>query len=499
MEMSLGGRGRGNVAPPGSFTFVLFGVTRYARPPLLPTRLVSDSHAFSPSLSSLPRRVGLLSAIAIVIGTVIGSGIFRTPAGIATRLPGPGPMLLVWVVGGFFALCGVLSLAELASAMPRTGGMYVYLREAWGRLAGFLFGWTQLVMIRAAALGAISTTFAEYLLRVLGYDPRLAPYDDWVHYAAAAAIIVTSAFNIVGVRWGSAVQIATTVAKYGGLMFIVLLALAIGLPRTGGHFTPAFPPGSLSIAPFGLALVSVLWAYSGWEDLSMMGGEVKNPERNLPRALIIGGLMVMLIYVLANVAYLAVLSIEEMQSSRLVAADVAERLIGRPGVLFVSVTVMLSTFGALNGALMTNPRIFFAMAEDGLFFRRIAAVHPRFQTPHMAILLACALGVVFVLVRTFEQLADTFVTAMLPFYALCVAGIFMLRRKAGYTPAFRTPGYPVVPVLFIGAVLFLLGNALIDPTSRWGTLGVLGAIVAGIPVYYLTVGRQRQTGGTVPS
>jgi amino acid transporter len=440
--------------------------------------------------ATLKRQLGLWSAVAVLIGSTIGSGIFRSPAGIADKLPGPLPLMSVWVAGGLFALCGALTLAELSGAFPETGGAYVFIREGWGRMPAFLFGWSELVLIRAASLGAISTTFAEYLLRVLGYDPSLAPYTDWVHYVAAAAIALTATFNYVGLRWGSLVQNVTTLAKYGGLLFIIVLALAIGLPRTGGHYTPAVPDGSFHIAAFGLALVSVLWAFDGWADLSFVAGEVKEPRRTLPRAIIIGTVAVIVIYLLANLAYMAVLPVEEIRHSRLVAADVAQRLIGLPGVILVALTVMLSTFGTLNGTLLTSPRIFFAMADDGLFFRKVAAVHPRYGTPYVSILLVTALGVVFVLLRTFEQLADTFVTAIVPFYALAVASIFVLRKRATYDPPFRAPLYPIVPALFILATLFLLGNAIIDPTSRWGTLAVLGGIVVGIPVYYLTVGRR---------
>ena len=440
--------------------------------------------------ATLKRQLGLWSAVAVLIGSTIGSGIFRSPAGIADKLPGPLPLMSVWIAGGLFALCGALTLAELSGAFPETGGAYVFIREGWGRMPAFLFGWSELVLIRAASLGAISTTFAEYLLRVLGYDPSLAPYTDWVHYVAAAAIALTATFNYVGLRWGSLVQNVTTLAKYGGLLFIIVLALAIGLPRTGGHYTPAVPDGSFHIAAFGLALVSVLWAFDGWADLSFVAGEVKEPRRTLPRAIIIGTVAVIVIYLLANLAYMAVLPVEEIRHSRLVAADVAQRLIGLPGVILVALTVMLSTFGTLNGTLLTSPRIFFAMADDGLFFRKVAAVHPRYGTPYVSILLVTALGVVFVLLRTFEQLADTFVTAIVPFYALAVASIFVLRKRATYDPPFRAPLYPIVPALFILATLFLLGNAIIDPTSRWGTLAVLGGIVVGIPVYYLTVGRR---------
>jgi amino acid transporter len=440
--------------------------------------------------NSLTRQLGLWSAVAVLVGSTIGSGIFRSPAGITAKLPGPLPLMSVWVAGGLFALCGALTLAELSGELPATGGMYVFIREGWGRLPAFLFGWSELVLIRAASLGAISTTFSEYFLRVLGFDPSIAPYSDWVHYVAAVANALTATFNYVGVRTSSLVLNLTTLAKYGGLLFIILLALAIGLPRTGGHFTPAAPPGSFHVAAFGLALVSVLWAFDGWADLSFVSGEVRDPRRVLPRAIIIGTLAVIAIYLLANVAYLAVMPVEEIRSSKLVAADVAQRLIGAPGVVFVAVTVMLSTFGTLNATLLTAPRVFFAMADDGLFFRPVARVHPRFGTPYVAILLATGLGVLFVLLRTFEQLADIFVTAIVPFYALAVASIFVLRRRAGYAPPFRTPGYPVVPALFILATLFLLGNAILDPTSRWGTLAVLGVIVVGIPVFYLTVGRR---------
>lgn len=445
--------------------------------------------------SSLPRQLGLLSAMAVLIGTVIGSGIFRTPAVIANHLPGPVPMLLVWAAGGLFALCGALTLAELSSALPHTGGIYVFIRDAYGRLAAFLFGWSQLIMIRAAALGAIATTFAEYFLRVLSqtFGFEYAAQARWVHYIAAVAIGVTATFNYVGLRYGSAVQNITTVAKYGGLMFIVIVALALGLPQTGGdNFTPGTPAGSFAMAAFGFALVSVLWAFDGWADLSFVGGEVKEPRRTLPRALIFGMMAVIFIYALANIGYLAVLSIDEMRESPLVAADVAQRLLGYSGVVFVSATVMISTFGTLNGSILTGPRIFFAMADDRLFFDKVADVHTRFRTPHVAITLSAILGIAFVMVRTFEQLADLFVTAMIPFYALGVGAVFILRRRPDYNPSFRTPLYPIVPIVFILAVIFLLANSLYDPAERWGTMGIIVAILAGVPVYWIFFGRKKE-------
>ena len=439
---------------------------------------------------TLERRIGLWSAIAVVIGSTIGSGIFRSPAGIADKLPGPLPMLGVWVVGGIFAICGALTLAEVSSALPKTGGVYVFCREAWGDGAGFLFGWGQLVMIRAASLGAISITFAEYFFRVLGRNPQAAEQLMYVRWTAVAAIAITGLFNIAGVRAASAVVNITVLAKYGGLLFIVVVALAFGLPHGAANFTPAIPAGSVTPAAFGLALVSTLWAFDGWADLSYNAGEVKDPQRNLPRALIGGTLLVLAIYLAANVAYLAVMPIEEMRHSKLVAADVAQRVLGSGGAVFVSVTVMLSTFGTLNAVLLTSPRVFFAMAEDRLFFPVFAKVHPTRGTPWIAIALVAALGCAFVLLGTFESLADAFVTAFLPFYALAVGAIFKLRGRPGYNPSFRVPFYPVVPALFVLSVLFLLGNAIVQPESRASTIAVLAVVAAGAPVYYLFVRRR---------
>src|SRR5688572_23482840 len=443
--------------------------------------------------SALPRRLGLWSAVAVLVGSTIGSGIFRSPAGIADKLPGPLPFLSIWVIGGIFALCGALTIAEVAGAFPRTGGVYVFIRESWGRLPAFLFGWSELLIIRAAALGAISTTFSEYFIRVLGFDPVVAPYSNYVHYVAAGAILLLAAFNYVGMKWGSLVQNLTTLAKTGALLIIIVLALALGLPETGGHFTPAAPAGSFTFARFGLALVSVLWVYDGWADVSFVAGEVKDPERNLPRVLIYGTLTIIALYMLANIAYLAVLPVEEIRQSKLVAADAAEKLVGAIGVAFVSVAVMISTFGTLNGSVMTGARILFAMAADGLLFKPVATVHRKFQTPSVAIALEASLGVLFVLIGTFEQLADAFVTAIVPFYALAVGSVFVFRRRPDYRPPFRVPGYPVIPAIFIIATILLLGNAILDPTSRNPTLAVLGVILLGVPVFYMT--KKRESGG----
>ncbi|HEY8166226.1 MAG TPA: amino acid permease [Gemmatimonadaceae bacterium] len=455
-----------------------------------PTTTARDDTGTSVT-GELPRRIGLWTAVAILVGSTIGSGIFRSPAGIADKLPGPLPLLLVWTTGGLFALCGALTLAEVAGAYPRTGGVYAFIKEGWGRLPAFLFGWSELVLIRAASLGALSTTFSEYLIRVSGHDPSVAPYSAYTHYIAAAAIFLAGATNYVGVRSAGFVQNLTTSAKVLGLLIVIALAFAIGLPRTGGYYTPASPAGSFSLAAFGLALVSVLWVYDGWADVSFVAGEVENPRRNLPRVLIIGTLGIIAIYLLANLAYLAVMPVSEVRHSRLVAADVTQRLIGSAGVVFISIVVMISTFGTLNGTMITGPRIIFATAADGMLFSPLARVHPRYRTPSVSISIITLLGMAFVLAGTFEQLADAFVTAIVPFYALAVASVFVLRRRSDYDPPFRVPLYPVVPALFIVSTFMLLANAVFDPSSRSPTLGVFGAILIGIPVYFASVGRRR--------
>ncbi|HYS20481.1 MAG TPA: amino acid permease [Gemmatimonadales bacterium] len=444
----------------------------------------------------LPRRLGLWSAVAVLVGSTIGSGIFRTPAIIAARVPQPLPMLAVWVIGGGLALCGALTYAELAALFPRSGGVFVYIREGFGRLPAFLFGWTELVLIRASALGAIATPFAEYLLRSLGYDPQLPQYAGLVHYIAAAAIVVTATLNYVGVRWSAIVLNLTTGAKYGALVLLVLLAFAGGRGDFS-HFgaSPAGATGTLSAGLFGLALVSVLWAYDGWGDLSFVGGEVRDPERNLPRALIAGTSAIIAIYLLVNAAYLYLLPIGQIARSPLVAADVAQLLVGRLGVGIIAVVVMVATFSTLLGSMLTAPRIFFAMADDGLFFASVARVHPRFHTPSVSILLTGALGVAFVLARTFEQLADQFVVAIFPFYALAAAAVFVLRRRRPDLPRpVRVLGYPVVPLLFVLASLLILGNSLREHPGPTGL--AFGIILLGVPVY-LWWTRGRATRGAV--
>ena len=440
-----------------------------------------------PSQAHLVRTLGLWSSIGIVIGVTIGSGIFRTPAGIATRVPDPTLMLGVWLLGGLISLCGALSVAELAASMPHTGGWYVYLREGWGRLIGFLFGWAELVLIRASAVGAIATVFGEYFLRSIGIDP--GAHERTADYLSAGAIVFAGLVNVRGVRYGAAIAGLSTIAKFGALAFLVLVSALLGggAGATAANFTTG--GSTVNAGLFGLALISVLWAYDGFADLSFAGGEVAEPQKNLPRAIIFGTLAILSIYLAANVAYLYVSPIGKVAQSRLIAADTMQAIFGQAGVAFISVVVMISAFGALNASMLASPRVFFAMADDGLFFRTVAKVHPRYHTPYVAILLAATLGVAFVLLRTFEQLADTFVLSIWPFYAFGVGALYILRRKRPDLPRpYKVPGYPIVPAVFIAGVFYLVVNALItDPI--WTTV-TFGIVLLGIPVYYAMFARR---------
>ncbi|MCC6351114.1 MAG: amino acid permease [Fimbriimonadaceae bacterium] len=452
---------------------------------------MTDSSAEPKGGPGLERAIGLGTAIALIVGSTIGSGIFRSPAEIARLVPGPLPMLGIWVLGGLFAMSGALTLAEVASAYPRTGGIYVFLREAYGRVAAFSFGWTQLLMVRAASLGAVATAFVEYSFRAFGNDPKAPANEFRVHLLAAVAILVVGGINYLGVRWGSATQNLTTIGKVSGLLFVVALAFLLGLPGTGGHFAPAAPPESLIAAAIGLAVIKVLWAYDGWADLSYVSGELDRPARNVPRAFILGNLAIITVYLLANVGYLSVFSVQEIAQSDLIAADVANALVGHWGVILVSATVMVSTFGTLNGSMFTSPRIFYAMAKDRLLPRALAGVSSRFHTPSASILLTTLLGVGFVLNYKFEDLADIAVIALVPFYMMAVGSVFLLRKKEGYSPSFRLPLYPLTPLLFVLGSCAILYNSLAEPESQKGTLAVIGIAALGVPVYWLVQKLQR--------
>jgi amino acid transporter len=433
----------------------------------------------------LPRRLGVWSAAAVLVGSTIGSGIFRIvggPEGVAARVGSVGAMSLLWILGALVALVGALTVAELAAMFPRSGGIYVFIREGYGPLPAFLFGWTELLVIRPSALGAIAVLFAEYAGRFFGYGEL------GVKLVAGAAILLLGLANLRSVGWGAVVQNLSTAAK---VLAIAGLAVAAFLFAHPGQGALAGPVGwaPKTFAGFGLALVSVMWAYDGWADLTFISGEVKDPSRTLPRAIIGGVLAIVAIYVAVNAAYLYVLTVPEMVGAKLVAADTATKVFGAVGASVVAAMVMVSAFGALNGSMMTGPRIFFAMADDGNFFRPIAAVHPRYRTPYAAILLATALGILYVSFNTFERLADAFILGIWPFYALAVGAVYILRRnRPDFPRPYRTAGYPITPAIFLLASIGMLLNALISEPKV--TLICFGVILAGIPVFLLWKGRR---------
>jgi amino acid transporter len=434
----------------------------------------------------LSRRLGFWSSIGFVIGMTIGSGIFRTPAQIAARVPDPMSMLAVWGLGGAVTLCGALSIAELAASLPQAGGLYVFLREGWGRGTAFVFTWSELVLIRAAGLSGIATVFGEYLLRSLGYDPVV--HSAAADYCAVAGIVVATLANVRGVQTGALMTGATSAAKFAALALIAVAALVLGsrADASATHF--AFGQAPVRAGLFGLAFISVLWAYDGFLDVSFLAGEVVNPARTLPRAIIGGTLAIIAIYLTTNAAYLYVLPIEQVAKSPLIAADTMAALVGRTGARFVSIVVAISTFGAVNSDLLGAPRIFYAAAEDGLFFKTLGRIHPAYRTPYISILFSAVLGIVFVLTGTFEQIADTFILAIWPFYGLAVAGLYRLRRRDDLPRPYRVPGYPIVPAIFIAACVYLVASALIgDPLWTGITLGI---VLTGIPVYFVVFGRR---------
>jgi len=438
---------------------------------------------------NLPRKLGLWSAMGVVVGITIGSGIFRTPAAIARLVPNPLAIIALWAGGGLLSLCGALSFAELGAMLPETGGFYVWLREGWGRPVAFLFGWSELVLIRASAQGGMAIVFGEYALRSFGIDPAAHVFG--ARGLAAALIAFAATANILGSRLAAGIVSVSTAAKFSALALLVVAGFVLGGAHGASlsHLTAAgAATTSITANGIGLALVSVLWTYDGFGDVSFNAGEVTDPGRTLPRAIIAGTLAIAVLYVVTNVAYLYVLPVDAVAVSPLVAADIMQTLFGRLGVVAVSVFVMISSFSAVNGGMLAAPRVFFAMAEDRLFFRPLARVHPRYRTPHVAILLSAVLGMTLVMSRSFESLANTFVLAAWPFYALSVAALFRLRRTRPDLPRpYRAAGYPLVPAIFVIGVVWFVVNALVsDPIP---TLATFAIIAAGIPIYFFSFAR----------
>jgi len=442
----------------------------------------------------LKRELGVWSATSIVVGTIIGSGIFLVPASMTRHVGSPWWVFAVWLGAAVLSLAGALAYSELAAAFPRAGAEYVYLKEAYGPLWGFAYSWMMTWVGKSGAIATLATGFVYYLATFVPVldkpfytvpwpiGPRGGPLPlTYGQLVAALLILLIGWINYLGVRLGARVQVAVTAAKVGLIAGIVVA----GLSWPGGtlaHFSQR-APATGGWTGFFAALVGALWAFDGWNNVAMVAAETHRPQQVLPRALVGGTLLVAIIYLVTNLAYFYVLSPQDVASSERVAAVMMERIFGSPGAALVSLAAMLSMFGALNGSLLAGARIPYAAARDGLFFARMAAIHPRFFTPGFSILLLSGWAALLVFSGRYEELFTYVIFAEWLFYGMAAAGVIVLRlRRPELERPYRTPGYPLVPVLFVLATVALLASTLLA-SPRESLLG-LALIVCGLPFYY---------------
>ncbi len=435
----------------------------------------------------LKKDLRLYGLIMVVIGSCIGSGIFLTPSQIAGHLPAPLLILLAWGIGGVITLTGALTFAELGAMFPQAGGVYVYLKEAYGDLFGFLYGWVYLVVITSGANAALSIACAYYLAFLFPLN------ETGIKIVAILALVVVTFVNIFRVR---AAEIFTNV--FTGFKLVGIAAL-IGIGLFFGNvkfnlFEPAMKTetGSLTGA-FGLALIGVLWSYGGWQHASFVAGEARDARRNIPRAMIFGSIVVTAVYLLTNLAYLFLLPVGQIASSQSIAADAVSTLLPFGGAL-IAVLIAISTFGTLGIYTLSAPRIYYAMSKDGLFFKKLAWVHPKFRTPIYAILVQSAWAVVLLLFwGTFEDLITYVVFTDWIFFGLTAAGVLVLRHKRkDLARPYKTFAYPVVPLIFIGITfLFVLNVLIAKPLHAWAGLIL---IFVSLPIYYYFKRKKKKTG-----
>jgi len=433
------------------------------------------------STRRLPRKLGPWTGAAVVVGVIIGSGIYKVPAPIAAGTGSLTGVALVWILGGLISLFGALSIAELAAMFPDAGGPYVYLREAFGKPMAFMFGWMWLITM-PNSWAAQAVTFADYF----GSTVAFTPFEKQL--LAALLITLLSAVSYCSVSLGAWVQNLATGAK-----LLALAGLAVALFSFAPH--PAanlagIASGHVIWSGLGVALVASLWAYDGWVNITPLSGEMKNPQTSLPRALIGGTLVTLAVYLIMNAAFAGALPFATLASSKAVASDAVTAVLGSGAAAVIVALVMVSTFSSVNGSILSDPRVFYAMAEDGLFFKSVGKIHPRFQTPHVAILFSWALTMIFVFCRDFLDLAEAYVLGIWPFLALCTIGLVVLRRRSpGLNRPYRVLGYPLVPALFVLGTLLVIGDTYYDHfhTQLLATAINLGLILAGLPIYWIWV------------
>ena len=426
--------------------------------------------------TELRRTLSLRDLIVIVVGTVIGSGIFLTPGNVVQRAGSGGVALLVWTVGGILSLLGALTFAELGASRPESGGLYVYLRDAFGPALAFLYGWTMFLVIGSGSLATLGAAFPRYV----GVFVPLTPA--WERAISVLMIVVVSALNVRGTRRSADVQAIATAIKVAVILLLGVLLIAKGAGRTqAGAWWPA--DVSFSTVTGGItAMIGVLWAYEGWQYVTFSAGETLDPQRTFARGIAVGTLALIAIYVFANVGYFAALGVSGVAASRTVASDAASAAIGGWAASIVAGVILVSIFSASNGMMLTLPRLFFAMARDRLFLSQLARVHPRFGTPAAAIVGTAIWSSVLVLSGSFEQLLAYVVFMSWLWFALAAMAIFAYRRREPDAPRpFRTPGYPVTPILFIAAALVIVLNTVLAQPIQ--SLVGLGLALLGIPAY----------------
>jgi APA family basic amino acid/polyamine antiporter len=424
---------------------------------------------------TLLRAIGPLGATAIVVGNVIGSGIFLIPHNVAQKVGSAEALLAVWIVGGVLSLAGALSLGELGAAIPEAGGVYVYLREAYGKLAGFLYAWTEVLVITAGSIAALGVAFSIYAASLVPLSPAAQKV------VAVGAIALLTAVNVIGVREGTAVQTVFTLAKLSGLAIIVGFALFAPAAEPVASAQP-LPTPATTFSSFAVALIGVIWAFNGWHHFSLAAGEVKDPARVVPRAYLLGLLIITGAYLAANLAYLRVLSLEALAERQTVAAAAMEAMTGPRGATFVSVLILCSIFGALNGTVLAGPRACYAMARDGVLFSFFARIHPRFKTPAPAIVLVGAWSAVLALSGTYEELFTYVMFAGWIFLAAATLAVLVLRRRRPELPRpYRTWGYPWTPLIFVAGALVVTVNTLVTNPVEAG-IG-LAIVACGVPVF----------------
>src|SRR5213595_1496365 len=436
-------------------------------------------------MAELKRQLGLLDSTMINVGTIIASAIFIVPSAIAATLGATGPAILVWVVGGVVSLLGALSVAELGAAMPEAGGQYVYLARAYGPASGFLYGWTSGVVINPASIAAIAVGFATYF----GFFVPLSGAG--IKLVAVLSIVALTVLNSLGVRLGAVTQNVLTLIKMA--LLVVLIVVGFALP--GGSATNLAPlwadaPPGHQIASFGVALVAVLWAYDGWIEITYVGSEVTDPERNLPRSIVLSTIIGMALYCLVTASFAYVLSPARMAASSLVASDAAQVTMGRAGAALVAVSIMIAALGSNNGIVLTAARVPYAMARDGVLPRWLAGVHPRFLTPVPSLAVQGVISIALTLISTEPSWKDSYnrlftyvVLAEFVFYAMSCGAVLRLRRTApDLARPYRTWGYPVTPIVFILFSVWLVFNTARAQPADTAMSALL--IVAGLPLYF---------------